>query len=365
MALRAKVFSKAFHFGFSARTSRGLMLDRTCWFIKIWNEHTPEIFGLGECAPIQGLSPDYQQDGEMINRIATLINSKSLEIDAQDLVGIGTFITVTFKAEKIDQFPSVLFALECALLDLIHGGKRVVFENKFSSGHKIPINGLIWMGGMDFMLQQVEIKIYDGFRCVKLKVGGLDFERECDILQYIRRKYYKMDITVRLDANGAIKPEEALYKLKELSKFKIHSIEQPLKPGHELLPELCKESPIPIALDEEMIGVRGRDEKKKLLERIKPKYIVLKPTLHGGLSGTKEWIEIAEKSNIGWWLTSALESNVGLNALCQFSSEFDSEIPQGLGTGHIYEDNVQSPLQVKTGLIFQNPSNSWELDEFN
>lgn len=198
----------------------------------------------------------------------------------------------------------------------------------------------------------------------KTKGGGLDFERECDILQYIRRKYFKMEVTVRLDANGALKPEEALYKLKELSRFNIHSIEQPLKPGHELLPELCRESPIPIALDEELIGVHDVAAKGRLLEKIRPSFIVLKPTLHGGIKGAKEWIELAEKIGIGWWLTSALESNIGLNALAQFISEYPVGTPQGLGTGKIYEDNFQSPLMISKGEIYSNSKVSWELEEF-
>src|SRR6478609_1938870 len=189
------------------------------------------------------------------------------------------------------------------MTELSNGGKRTLFKNEFINGQRIPINGLIWMGGLDFMLQQIEIKIQDGFRCIKLKVGGLDFEKECDILQYIRRKYFKLNIEIRLDANGALKQDDVLYKLKELSKFGIHSIEQPIKPKSEFLPELCRTSAIPVALDEELIGVNGKVAKEQLLDASKPPFIILKPTLHGGLQSCAEWIEIANARNVGWWLT--------------------------------------------------------------
>ena len=213
------------------------------------------------------------------------------------------------------------------------------------------------------MLQQIEIKIQDGFRCIKLKVGGIDFEKECDILQYVRRKYFKLDIEIRLDANGALKPEDAYYKLKELSKFTIHSIEQPLKPKSEFLPELCRTSPIPVALDEELIGIDTWASKDKLLDHSKPPYIILKPTLHGGLQSCAEWIEVAQARNIGWWLTSALESNVGLNAIAQFACNYSLNMPQGLGTGAIYDDNFEAPLKVDKGLLSYNGRQEWQIEE--
>jgi len=217
---------------------------------------------------------------------------------------------------------------------------------------------------LDFMLQQVEIKIRDGYRCVKLKVGGMDFEKECDILQYIRRKYFRENIVIRLDANGSFKMEDALYKLKQLSRFDVHSIEQPIKAGSAELPELCKASPIPIALDEELIGVGIREEKEKLLDRIKPAYIILKPSLHGGIFGCQEWIELAEARKVGWWITSALESNIGLNAISQFAANYSIAIPQGLGTGEIYTDNIPSPLKADKGLLSWDGAGKWDLLEF-
>jgi L-alanine-DL-glutamate epimerase-like enolase superfamily enzyme len=215
------------------------------------------------------------------------------------------------------------------------------------------------MGGLDFMLQQIELKIRDGFKCVKLKVGGINFEKECDVLQYIRRKYFRDNITIRVDANGAFKPQDALNKLNELAKYDVHSIEQPIKPGLPEMEELCRISPIPIALDEELIGVNKTEDKEELLTRLKPAYIILKPTLHGGLYSCQEWIQLAEKQNIGWWITSALESNVGLNAIAQFTAEYTNALPQGLGTGMLYTDNIESPLIVNNGFLVHESAYKW------
>ncbi|MEQ8423351.1 MAG: o-succinylbenzoate synthase, partial [Cyclobacteriaceae bacterium] len=273
--------------------------------------------------------------------------------------------SVTDRITGLLNYSSILFGFETALLDLIHGGDRTIFKNKFTQGQAVPINGLIWMSGMDLTLQQIEIKIQEGFTCLKLKVGGIDFEKECDILQYIRRKYFKMDITIRLDANEAFKSEEVMYKLHELSKFDIQSIEQPLKVGSPMLPELCAKSPIPIALDEELIGKNSSDEKKALLASANPHFIILKPSLHGGFSGCRDWISTAEELKIGWWMTSALESSVGLNAIAQFTAEYNNQLPQGLGTGKIYDDNFESPLSVKNGFLSYSAASSWTLPEFD
>jgi L-alanine-DL-glutamate epimerase-like enolase superfamily enzyme len=218
---------------------------------------------------------------------------------------------------------------------------------------------------MDFMMDQINQKIAQGFTCIKLKVGGLDFDRECDILSYMRKRYFRNNITIRLDANGAFKVDDVLYKLEEMSRFQIHSIEQPLKPGLEEMEELCRKSPIPVAFDEEIIGIYTQAEKMALLKKLKPQFIVLKPTLHGGLKGCEEWITIAESFGIGWWITSALESNVGLNAICQFTANYRTTIPQGLGTGSIYDNNIQSPLTVKSGHIFYDASLNWEEHALN
>lgn len=351
MALRASFYKQVFHFNFSARTSRGRMRDRTSWFIMVWDETDSTLYGLGECAPLPGLSvddkPDYEQVLQLVvDSVGNLsVSSTDLLSDVKRIVPAG--------------YPSILFGLEMAVLDLANGGKRIIFNNSFIQSVPVPINGLVWMSDLDLMLQQASDKIAEGFTCIKIKVGGLNFEKECDILHYIRKKYYREDITLRLDANGAFKVEEVMYKLNALSQFKIHSIEQPIKPGLAEMEELCRKTPIPIALDEELIGVEGAEAKQKLLERIKPQHIILKPSLHGGIQGSQEWIRIAEKLKIGWWITSALESNVGLNAICQFTANYPITVPQGLGTGKLYDDNVPSPLEVKKGSIFYNPKLSW------
>ena len=338
------------------------MNERDSWMIKIQEGN---IFGWGEVAPLPGLSHELDEDFETnLKRLLDHFNAEKLNLPAgNDLELVNK--TLVECIPELPQFPSILFALEMALLDLGHGGKKIIFKNSFVEGHPIPINGLIWMSGMDMMLQQIEIKIQEGFDCLKLKVGGLDFEKECDILQYIRRKYFKMNITLRLDANGAFKEEEVMYKLHELAKFDIHSIEQPIKPGNALMADLCKNSPIPIALDEELIGITNEEARRSLLNTIQPQFIILKPSLHGGLSGSQQWIEIAEKLGIGWWMTSALESNIGLNAIAQFTSEYQNELPQGLGTGKIYEDNISSPLSVKKGNLSYSGPDEWGIIDFN
>ncbi|MBK5279428.1 MAG: o-succinylbenzoate synthase, partial [Bacteroidia bacterium] len=354
-------FKKTFHFRFDARTSRGTIKERHSWFIKVWDESNAACFGIGECGPLPGLSAEINTEEE-VQKVVDKINGGQLQLPvASDLKMLSQFFDKNFLF--IEENSALIFALETALLDLINGGIRTIFKNEFIKGQPIPINGLIWMGGLDFMLQQIEIKIQDGFRCIKLKVGGLDFEKECDILQYIRRKYFRMDIVIRLDANGAFKQDNVLYKLKELSKFTIHSIEQPIKTNSDYLPELCRTSPIPVALDEELIGVSTRVQKEQLLDRCKPPYIILKPTLHGGLHACAEWIEIAESRKIGWWLTSALESNVGLNAIAQFASNYPITIPQGLGTGTLYDDNFEAPLRVDKGILVNYPRQEWQIAE--
>lgn len=326
------------------------MNERSSWFIRIHDDRDPSIVGIGECGPLPGLSPDaIPEFEERLAGIVSQVNTASLAVHDDEAV------LVMIPPE----FPSIRFGFETAMRDLRNGGKRLIFDNGFVKGEPIPINGLIWMGDMDFMMDQINKKIAEGFLCVKLKVGGLDFERECDILAYIRKRYFKKDITIRLDANGALKVDDVLFKLDELAKFRIHSIEQPIKPGMEEMEELCRKSPIPVAFDEELIGKNFPEEKRMLLEKLKPQYIVLKPTLHGGIKGCEEWISIAESLGIGWWITSALESSIGLNAICQFTARFRTSIPQGLGTGAIYRNNIDSPLTVKDGRIYYDLTADW------
>lgn len=338
------------------------MQERDCWFIKVEDDNT---FGLGEAAPLPGLSIELDEAYERnLEKFLDRFNKARISVPATtDLEQISKILTDIIP--ELPQFPSVLFAFEMALLDLCNGGNHILFRNQFIQGQPIPINGLIWMGGMDLMLQQIEIKIQEGFDCLKLKVGGLDFEKECDILQYIRRKYFKKDITLRLDANGAFKNDEVMYKLHELAKYDIHSIEQPIKAGNEMMAELCANSPIPIALDEELIGVMSNTAREKLLDKIKPQYIILKPSLHGGLFGCSQWISIAQQKKIGWWMTSALESSVGLNAIAQFTATYSNQLPQGLGTGKIYVDNIPSPLLVKSGNLSYTGPDGWGIVNFD
>lgn len=350
MALRASYFRKVFRFNFEARTSRGLMDDKISWFIKLWHDNAPEQFGIGESGPLPGLSIDAipEIEGHLEKIVSTINNEKKTFVEQ-----IGGLIP--------PHFPSLTFAFETATYDLLNGGKRFIFDNEFRNGKAIPINGLIWMGSFEFMMEQVHKKIQNGFTCIKLKVGGIDFEKECALLAQIRR-VYKDRITIRLDANGAFKIQEALAKLERLSQYDIHSIEQPIKQGQREMQDLCRNSPIPIALDEELIGGDTHEVRVEMLARLRPEYIILKPTLHGGLSGCKDWIEVAESQRIGWWITSALESNIGLNAICQFTANYPIKIPQGLGTGAIYENNIASPLTVRNGEIYHDPSKAWTLD---
>lgn len=353
MALQASYQKKTFQFNFKARTSRGLMREKTSWFIKVWDDTAPHIIGIGECGPLPGLSIDDKPDFEQTLKetLDKLTSTQHQHINTSTLQHISP-----------PGYPSITFGLETALLDLQNGGRRVIFDNDFVKGKPIPINGLIWMGDLDFMLHQISEKVSQGFTCIKLKVGGLNFDKECDVLEYIRKRFFREELTIRLDANGAFKTDEVLFKLTELAKFKIHSIEQPIKPGLPEMEALCKKSPIPIAFDEELIGIEG-DAKTELLKKLTPAYIILKPTLHGGMQGCREWIAIAEKLGIGWWITSALESSIGLNAISQFTASYPITTPQGLGTGAIYENNIASPLQVSKGHILYDASKKWELGD--
>jgi O-succinylbenzoate synthase len=359
MSLQASYSKKTFHFSFQARTSRGSITKKDAWFLKVWDKQNPEVFGIGEASPMAGLS--LEKPDEVEKHLEEII--KKIKDVAADRFKSLEEITSFFDGPKLPS--SVLFALETALLDLKNGGSRTIFQNEFVKGKAIPINGLVWMGGLDVMLQQVSIKLYEGFSCIKVKIGGINFEKELDILQFIRRKYFRDVVTIRLDANGSFKPEEAMYKLTDCARYDVHSIEQPLKVGSPLLPELCKTSPIPIALDEELIGVIDRDKKIALLDRIQPPIIILKPSLHGGLYGSEEWINLAKERKIDWWVTSALESNLGLNALAQFASNHDLNTHQGLGTGSIYNDNVPSPLEVNKGSLSYNSQINWDLSQLD
>ncbi|MBF9254269.1 o-succinylbenzoate synthase [Pontibacter sp. 172403-2] len=333
-------------FKFDARTSRGSLSEHKVYYLRLWQSEYPDMVGVGECAPLPGLSIDYRPDLEQkLQQVMQQVNEEQVALQA------GTPLP---DALQLQAWPALRFALETALLDLQNGGKGILYHNAFSRGERgIPINGLIWMGDKDFMQEQIKKKLDEGYTCLKLKIGSLNFATELQILQCIRETAGATDLTIRVDANGAFAPHEAYKKLERLAKYDIHSIEQPIKHGqHEQMAQLCAYTPIPVALDEELIGVQRREAKTALLESIKPQYIILKPTLLGGLAASAAWIALAEAQRIGWWVTSALESNIGLNAISQFTANYDITMPQGLGTGQLYHNNIPSPLQIRQGELW-------------
>lgn len=337
---KASVEKYTLNFKTPSGTSRGVLTQKDSWFIRIWEENKPEKKGVGEASIIKTLSPEW--DDQYETKIQAVVEN------INHYAGDGI--------EELTAYPSIYFALETALLDLKEGGKQVFFPSDFVTRQApIKINGLIWMGSKEFMLEQLKAKIAAGFDCLKLKIGAIDFTSELELLAFIRSNYSKNEIELRVDANGAFKPEEAPEKLKQLAAFDLHSIEQPVKAGNYAgMAQLCATTPLPIALDEELIGVTDLAKKRILLETIKPQYIILKPSLIGGFKGTDEWIKLAVELEIGWWITSALESNVALNAIAQYTYTKNNPMPQGLGTGQLYTNNTPSPLVIQKGhLIHQ------------
>lgn len=334
-------FPRPFYFRRPATTSRGTYKERESWFVEIYDAKNKEHMGFGECAPLPDLSCDYHEGFRDAMSKACKKLQQSGEIDY----------------EGLRDYPSILFGIETSML-MFKANSFVFWDTPFTRQEVgIPINGLIWMGDYDTMLTQACKKIRNGFNCIKLKIGGLDFEQELKLLKTIRERYARKKIVLRLDANGAFKPEEALDKLKQLAEFDIHSIEQPIRAGQwKEMAFLAANSPIPIALDEELIGCNQPEKKKELLDTIRPQYLVLKPTLHGSLFGCEEWIREAEARGIGWWATSALETKVGLHAIAQWVSRFDNPLPQGLGTGGIYQNNIIMPLRLRGSML-------WKLDD--
>lgn len=332
----------------SAGTSRGILHHKDSWFIILKNDKKVAI---GECGLLKGLSiddkPDYE---EKINEVIRMINNNILVTD--------DFLKI---------YPSIRFGLEMAKMDFQSKENNILFHSDFTKGlDSIPINGLIWMGSFNFMKKQIHEKIQSGFSCVKLKIGAIDFEQELSLLKYIRKEFSFDDIELRVDANGAFAPSDALEKLKRLSEFNLYSIEQPIKAGQWYeMANLCEKTPLPIALDEELIGVFDLEEKEKLLGIIKPQYIILKPSLVGGFAASQEWIDLAEENKIGWWVTSALESNIGLNAIAQWTYTLKSKLPQGLGTGQLYTNNFESPLSISNGHLFYLPEKDWNMSYLN
>ena len=342
--LKADIYYHNLNFIKPGETSRGILKTKPTWFIKVFDQINKTQFGLGECGPIQGLS--LESIDQMINKL------NEVKKNINDLSNID-----------LSLFPSINFGLETALLDLKNGGKKVIFKNSFYDGYPIKINGLIWMGIKDFMINQINSKISDGYSCLKLKIGSIDFNEELSIIKSIRERFSSEVLEIRVDANGAFKSKNVLNKLELLSKLKIHSIEQPIGTNQwKELKEICKKTPLPIALDEELIYIN--DKKEEIINYIKPQYLVLKPTLIGGLEKTNKWINIAENNNIGWWITSALESNIGLNAIAQFCGNYELKLPQGLGTGQLFSNNIESPLEIEGQELYFKKNKKWDMRIF-
>ncbi len=315
-------------------TSRGILREKDSWFIQLEDEGK---IGIGECSIINRLSLENFD-----------IASKKLEsiqhINLHSLNPLSQF----------KETPAVRFALEMGMKSLTSDHPYILFPSAFTNHQEgIPINGLVWMGEKQFMFDQVAEKIDSGFSCIKIKIAAIDFNDEIDLLKYIRQQFTLSEIEIRVDANGGFSTKEALEKLKILSDYNLHSIEQPIAiRQHDEMASLCEHSPLHIALDEELIGIHDVNEKEVLLNTIKPNYIILKPSLLGGFSSSEEWISVANKLKIGWWITSALESNVGLNAIAQWTATLESDMYQGLGTGQLFTNNIDSPLYIKDGQLF-------------
>lgn len=328
---------KLLHFKQPAGTSRGVYTTRRIWLLTV--EHDGRT-AIGECAPLPQLScddiPDYEA---VLRRFCDIIET-----------------TGSIPYDEMRNYPSMLFGVETALAQLSRTD-GLLYDTPFSHGEEgIPINGLVWMGTHDEMLNRLKEKLALGFRCVKLKIGAIDFAKELDLIQHIRKHFSREEVELRVDANGGFTPDVALERLQELARYDIHSIEQPIM-AHQWseMAQLCQLSPLPIALDEELIDVNSTDEKIRLLDTIKPQYIILKPSLHGGVAGTREWIALANERGIGSWITSALESNIGLNAIAQLAADiYGTKItmPQGLGTGMLFTDNIPMPLEIRNDCLW-------------
>ncbi|MEM6319374.1 MAG: o-succinylbenzoate synthase [Bacteroidota bacterium] len=328
-------------------TSRGVLRTKDSWFIYLKDTDRPNIIGIGECGLLRGLSVDDRPSYEA--KVAEVCQS----IEQHEY----------WLSEGLMEFPSIHFGLEIALKDLANGGNRLLFSSDFTEQDQpIAINGLIWMGTKDFMFRQIKEKLAAGFDCIKLKIGAINFDEELALLKYIRQQFSAKEIEIRVDANGAFSLDNALEKLEKLASYELHSIEQPIRQGQlQEMAELCQKTPLPIALDEELISVFALADKRKIIETIRPQYLIFKPSFIGGFKGTQEWIDLCDEYNTFWWMTSALESNIGLNAIAQWTATLDNSLPQGLGTGQLYTNNIDSPLTVKNGHIFHQKGQEWDL----
>ena len=331
------ITSKLLHFLQPAGTSRGVYNTRLSFYLKLTSDEQPDVVGVGECATLPDLSCDAMPPNEYERKLRTFC-------DEYERTGVIDY-------EAMRAYPSMLFGLETAVAQFNAKGSLNFFDTPFGRGEEgIPINGLVWMGTFEEMFERLEAKLKAGFRCIKIKIGAIDFDRELQLIRHIRSTFSRNNVELRVDANGGFTPEEALSRMEALVQYDIHSIEQPIK-QHQWteMARLCAATPLPIGLDEELIGVNERQKKIELLDTIRPQYIVLKPSLHGGMAGTEEWIQLSRERNIGSWITSALESNVGLNAIAQLTASiYGTNIrhAQGLGTGQLFADNIEMPLKV-------------------
>jgi o-succinylbenzoate synthase len=348
MKLKTSIEHRVLHFKKPAGTSRGVYRTHDVWYVRLWSDDLP-FCGIGECAPLPDLS--WESCPYYFDR---------LQLACRRLEEQG-FLDV----ESLRAYPSILFGLETAYRSW-QQQSNILWDSAFTRGKSgIPINGLIWMGSKEAMLKELSAKLDKGFTCLKLKIGALDFEEELALLKSIRSRFSATELVLRVDANGAFLPEEALERLSRLSELELHSIEQPISARQmDDMAALIADSPLPIALDEELIGVRSFEEKKSLLQTLKPAYLVLKPTLHGGIMGCSEWMELAESMHIGWWITSALESNVGLNAVAQWTATLPYNAHQGLGTGLLYTNNIESPLKIRGEYLWFDLDKSKRLHTF-
>lgn len=345
--LKAHIIHHPLIFRRPAGTSRGVLHARDTWFLVIYDTTQPEVKGIGECGLIPGLSPDDPCEvEEELSWLCHHINQHQ-----------------EWSQQKGSQFPAIHFALETALADLAAGGQRVFEPGGFTQGtHGISINGLVWMGDPEFMQQQIAEKLDAGFTCIKVKIGAIDFEQELKLIRMIRSRFDAGAIEIRLDANGAFTAAQALEVLHRLAPFHIHSVEQPIRQGQwEEMGRLSAQAPVDIALDEELIGIDDKTTRQQMLQVIRPRYIILKPSLLGGLKEASRWAHLATSMNIGWWATSALESNIGLNAIAQWAYATAPDMVQGLGTGQLFVNNIPSPLQISNGRLFHHPHQPWDL----
>ncbi|GAO30777.1 o-succinylbenzoate synthase [Geofilum rubicundum] len=318
-------------------TSRGVLSTKMSYYLHISKEAAPEVTGRGECSILPGLSPDDRPDLE-----------EKLQWCCQNIDAL-----IPDFHKHLKDWPAIRFAVEMALADLHHGGRGIYYPSDFTMGQKeIPINGLIWMGNTDEMKRRIEEKLEEGFNCLKLKIGALDFDSEIQLIKSLRKRFNPQTLELRVDANGAFSPRKAPGVLDQLARLSIHSIEQPLKAGQwKEMAQLCATTPIPIALDEELIGLQDENTRKEMITSIRPQYIILKPSLTGGFSSSEKWIKQAESVDAGWWITSALEANIGLNAIAQWTATLNNPMPQGLGTGQVFTNNLDSPLVVEHGKL--------------